>query len=114
MLRGRTNYSIEALNMLYQIQYSLSPRLTHQLLWSRFVNTRGIPGHNFACDLHMEHLKGLVKDALRWQKGKQQKVAITKIRKAVGTVYPILKQFDSSLGVVSPSGSHGQVTLKKI
>ena len=27
-----------------------------QLLWSRFVNVHGLPGHNIAGDLHMEHL----------------------------------------------------------
>ena len=57
---------------------------------------------------------GLSKMHCAGKRANSKKGAMTKIRKAVGTVYPIMKQFDSTLGVVSPSGSHGQVTLKKI
>ena len=48
---SRTNYSIEAFHLLAQHQFLLSPRLSQQLLWSHFVNTHGVPGHNIACDL---------------------------------------------------------------
>ena len=101
--------------MLYiKFKYSLSPRLAHQVLWSRLLNPRGIPGHNIACDLNMEHLNRLVNNAWRWQRGKEQKGAFTRMGKAVETVYLFLKQFDSSHGVVSSSGSHGrQVSLKR-
>lgn len=42
----RTNYSKEALVLLYQYQYMLTPRQSTQLLYSRFVNTRGVIGKN--------------------------------------------------------------------
>ena len=35
---GRKNYSIEALNMLYQYKYQFTPRQSAELLWSRFIN----------------------------------------------------------------------------
>lgn len=38
--------------MLYQYRYTLSPRQSHQLKWSRFVNTHGQIGKNIECDLH--------------------------------------------------------------
>ena len=31
---GRTNYSIEALTMLYQYQFKLTPRQSAELMWS--------------------------------------------------------------------------------
>ena len=37
-----TNYSCEAVHFLYQHQYALSPRLSNQLIWGRFVNVRGL------------------------------------------------------------------------
>lgn len=49
---NRFNYSKEAINLLLQHQYLLSPQKAAQLQWSRFVNTRGLKGHNVPCDLH--------------------------------------------------------------
>ena len=43
----------------------LSPRLSHQLVWSRFVNTSGKEGSNVPCDLHMEHLNRVLKDSTK-------------------------------------------------
>ena len=60
-----TNYSFEVLNMLFQQSYTLSPRLSAELLWSRFINVHGHPGRNIPADLHMEHLNRLVKEAIR-------------------------------------------------
>lgn len=44
----RKNYSTEILQSHY---FVFSPRQAHQQIWSRFVNTRGLPGHNIAGDL---------------------------------------------------------------
>ena len=37
----RSNYSIEALNLLAQYHFLLSPRMAMQLVWGRTVNTHG-------------------------------------------------------------------------
>ena len=42
---GKTKYALEALYLQFQ-KLTLSPRLQKQLLWSRFVNSRGGVGHN--------------------------------------------------------------------
>ena len=47
----RRNYSIEAFIIQAQYNYLLSPRQQHQLLYSRFINTHGLPGRNISCDL---------------------------------------------------------------
>ena len=36
-------------------------------MWSRFINTRGVPGGNKEMDLHMEHINRTVKLALASQ-----------------------------------------------
>ncbi len=61
---GRTNYSYKAQNMIYQ-ELTLPPRLSNQLLWSRFVNVHGIPGRNIAGDLYTEHLNRIAKEAIK-------------------------------------------------
>lgn len=102
----RTNYSLEVLHMLYQSQYSLSPRLSHQLLWSRCVNTRGLPGHNIPCDLFMEHLNRLCKEAIAGLRANQHERAVIRVGKAIGTLYPVVEQFDKVNSVASISGAH--------
>ena len=48
----RQNYSIEAVNLLGQYHFFLTPRLKEQLLWSKFINTNGIPAQNIPADLN--------------------------------------------------------------
>ena len=35
--------------------------LAHQVMWHRFVNTKGGMGKNIPCDLYNEHVNRLVK-----------------------------------------------------
>lgn len=49
-MSGRKNYALEAVNLLMQCEYILSPRLKAQLMWSRFVNVHGKPRRNIPCD----------------------------------------------------------------
>ena len=81
---GRTNYSIEAFLTLYQCHYTLSPRLSHQLIWIRFINTHGQPGHNIECDLHMEHLNRLCKTSIKSMGANKTEKAIVRASKAIG------------------------------
>lgn len=61
----RKNYSIEALNLLLQVNYLLSPREAAQVKWCRTVNTMNHQGHNIPMDLHLEHLNRRLKSILR-------------------------------------------------
>ena len=56
---------VEAFTLLAQQKFVCSSRLSHQLMWSRFVNTSGKKGHNIPCDLHMEHLNRVLKDSIK-------------------------------------------------
>ena len=64
---NKRNYSKEALLLLCQKEYILTPSLRQakQLMYSRFINTQGLKGKNVGCDLHMEHLNKMCKGAIR-------------------------------------------------
>lgn len=68
-LSKRSNYAQEAATLLTQIEYLASPRMKQQMMYSRFVNIRGILGKNVPCDLHMEHLNRLVGDIVHTSMG---------------------------------------------
>ncbi len=66
---GRKNYSIEALNMLYQYQYKFTPRQSAQLIWNRFINIHGLRGRNTQVTsslCHQEHLNRIVDFSVSW------------------------------------------------
>lgn len=101
---GRKNYAIETLNMLCQYNHGLPPRQAAQLLWNRFVNVHGLPGRNIPADLHQEHLNRVVKEAIRGLGANKTERAIARVGKALGTVSPVLDQFDNDNGVQHYSG----------
>ena len=39
---GRTNYSIEAVTLLNQYEFRLTPRQSAELMWGRFINVHGV------------------------------------------------------------------------
>ena len=39
---GRKNHAVEVCNMLYQYEYQLTSRQSEELIWSKFVDTRGV------------------------------------------------------------------------
>lgn len=78
------NYAIEAFTLLAQYELLFPERLRQQLLWSRFVNPQGKPGHNIPCDLHLEHCNRLVKTAVGYLGANATPKAITRIGKCAG------------------------------
>ena len=48
--KGHRNYCKEAIVLLSQYHFLLSPRKAAQLKWSRFINTKGRRGGNISCD----------------------------------------------------------------
>ena len=109
----RRNYSLEVLRMLYSFHFTLSPRQKHQLLWSWFVNVRGLPGHNIAADLHMEHLNHVCKQAVRGIGANKTKESITRIGKAIGPLAEVTSNFDRDVLTLSNNGHHKVASAKK-
>ena len=59
------NYAKEAFTLLMHIEYLSSEREKSQIMWGRFVNSRGRQGCNVPYDLHMEHLNRRLKGVIR-------------------------------------------------
>ena len=110
---GRTNYSIEAFLTLYQYYFMLSTRQSHQLVWSRFINTHGLPGHNIECDLHMEHLNRVCKSSIKGMGANKTKKAIQRAAKAIGKSSVVVDNFAHVTKRTSTSQKHSSPDLTK-
>ena len=95
-----TNYACESFNLLYQHLYALSPRLSNQLMWSRFVNVHGRPGRNIPVDLHMEHLNHLAKDAIKNLGSNKTVGTVARVDRCIGTLSHVLNQFDREICLI--------------
>lgn len=100
------NYSIEALRLLLQFYFLLPPRQAQQLINSRFINTCGLPGHNVECDLHMEHLNRLCKDAVEGLGANKVEKAISRVGKCIQMVSDVTDQYDKIHTCKKDSGKH--------
>ena len=78
-------------------------------MWGRFVNARGLPGKNIPLDLHMEHLNRVAKDAMRNLTSNKTTSSISRIGRAIGTLAPLLDQFDEDNSVYSSSSKYSQM-----
>lgn len=103
---GHTNYSIEALMLLLQLQYLLSPRMAAQLKWNRTVNTHGRPGKNISSDLHMEHLNRECKNAMSSMGANVTDQSIQRVGRALKPLSETMLRFDQELGVPHESDYH--------
>ena len=108
---NRNNYAKEAALLLYQYQYLLSPRQAEQVIYSRFVNSTGIPGGNISADLHMEHLNRTLKSGIGALGSNKTEDTIVRLSKAIGTLGPVLDNFDEVNGVNHHHTRHTQASM---
>ena len=110
---GRTNYSVEAVHLLLQLQFTLSPRMAAQLKWNRTVNIHGRPGKNVSSDLHMEHLNRECKNAISSMGANITGKSIQKVGRAIKVLSETVHNLDETLGVPQESGYHTTHSSKK-
>ena len=94
---GHTNYALEAQTLLSQYYVVLPPCYAEKLKWSRFINCHGFPGHNISCDLHIEHIKVLVRTSLK---------RLVRTGNCIGPLDDILSSYDKTAKIDIPSGKH--------
>ena len=109
----RKNYACEAFNLLAQEKFILSPRLSQQLTWSRFINTRGGKGNNIPCDLHMEHLNRVLKDGIKGLGANKTERAITRLGKCIDSIDQVLTNYDEYHDVRHTSDHHTATSPEK-
>ena len=84
--------------MLMSYYFPLSVRQAHQLIWSRLiVNVHGLQGRNVACDLHMEHLNSVCKEAIEGVGSNKIEDVVQRVGKVVGVLADVTKNFDKML-----------------
>ena len=102
----RTNYAVEAITLLAQEKYLMSPRMSMQLKWSRTINVHGRAGKNIPADLHMEHLNRVCKGAISGLGANVTDNSIQRVGKCIGRIQSTLRQYDAVNDIQEESGSH--------
>ena len=92
-----TKCSLEALCLQFQVKALLSPHLAHQVLWHRFVNTRGGPGRNIYCDLYTEHMNKLIKGAIACMGASLTEKSLQRAARSVSTMHAYANSLTSSV-----------------
>ena len=110
---GRKNYSYEALLLLCQHEYLLSPQQAQRLKYSRFVNTKGQQGKNIPADLHNEHLNRACKNAIGGLGSNTSVQRIELVSKSIGTIAPVIDNYDNENTVTPSSGRHAKASSYK-
>ena len=110
---GRTNYSVEAVHLLLQLQYTASPRMVAQLKWNTTVNIHDRQGKNVSSDLHMEHLNRECKNAISSMGANITGKSIQKVGRAIKVLSETVHNLDETLGIPQESGYHTTHSSKK-
>lgn len=110
---NRTNYSIESFTLLAQYHFLFSEQHRQQLIWGRFINVHGLPARNIPCDLYMEHLNRVCKDAVNGLGANKTSKALVRVGKIVGILDAVLRNFDAENSVNERSGKHKVANVKK-
>ena len=101
----RYKYALEALRLQIQLKI-LPPHLVHSLIWGRFINTHGGPGHNIPCDLHNEHVNKLFKEAIVSMGANFTEQASTHIARSKSTLDKIVTNFDKQTNLHPETSAH--------
>ena len=109
----RHNYAKEAVNLLLQYKYLLSPRKAAQLAWSRCVNTTGKVGGNIPCDLHLEHLNRTLKSILSTRGSNINATSIIRAGQTVSAVHRICQVFEKQTLGKKNKTSHPYPSFEK-
>ena len=104
--RQRKNYCIEGLNLLAQFHFYLNERQSHELIWSRCINIHELPGRNIPCDLFLEHLNKICKQAIETLGSNFSEKALERVGHCVGILDGLLDQFDRDFCIDKLSGRH--------
>ena len=107
------NYAKEAVLLLHQCLYTLSPRELEEVMYSRFINTSGIAGRNVCADLHMEHLNKELKKGISALGSGKTEDTIIRLGKALGTVGPLVNNFDEVNGIKHHKTRHKPLSMKQ-
>ena len=87
--------------------------LPEQLLYSRFVNTRGAPAAYISINLHVEHIYKVVKSSVYSQMSNLSSKSVVRTSRCTGTLFNVVEQFDRISGLHHLSSVHSKAELDK-
>ena len=103
---GHTKYSLAAFTVQLQTEATLSPNAAHQVLWHRFVNSKGGMGKNIPCDLYNKHVNRLVKYIIQNMGPNLTEASLQRAARSVSTLHVICQTFDKQSGVAHGTVAH--------
>ena len=110
----RKNYSKEALNLLLQVNYLLSPRESAQLKWCQCINTSGRQGTNISMDLYLEHLNRRLKTTLHNVGSNITDNSVNLAAESIAIVQHVCEQFERETSTSGPSSDkHSYPSFEK-
>ena len=110
---GRPKYAVEAFNLPAQINATLTPQMSHMLVYNRTCNFQGGEGSNISLDLHNEHINRAFKDGINTFRSNISDSSVARSSQALGPMTEMLKKVDLIAHVKKPSGRHVGPTLQK-
>ena len=104
---GKQKYSYQVLRLLAKVNCFLSPQLSYDLVWNRFVNKSGKQGGNIEIDREVEHqnrvFKTLQCKALRGKISPKSEKRVSHFAQALDEC---LQRIDAEVGLRRQSGKH--------
>lgn len=115
---GCTKYALEAFRLQLQANVVLSPNLSHQVKWHRFVNTKGGMGRNIPCDLYNEHINKLIKIIIQNMGSNLTEASLQRAVRCVTPLNIISSNFDKESDVPVITSAHSTrsdlIDIKKV
>lgn len=103
-------YVFATLELIAQINYLLSPRLSYSLMWNRFVNHKGYLESNHPMNLDVEHDNKAFKTDIHSFRGDITDRTISRVSQSIEVSNAILECYDKSTHVRKPSGKHPKIS----
>ena len=101
---------MEAFNLLAQINATLTPQMSHRLVYNRTCN---LHGRNIPLDLQNEHLNRAFKDDINTFRSNISDSSVARSSQALGPMTDMLKKVDLIAHVKEPSGKHISPTVQR-
>ena len=110
---GKHKYAFHSLRLLVQVEHLLPPRVSHQLIWNRFVNLSGQPDSNFPMDLFVEFMNKVFKMDCVGFHGRITDEAVQRVSRAAQKLDKVLRASDKAGSVKGRSGDHKKRDVKQ-
>ena len=108
-ISGCPKYAYGTLELLAQVQWLLSPRMSYRLTWNRFANSQGFLHTNLPLDLDVEHNNKLFKNDIHTYRGELTDTTIHRVSRSLDISDAVIKSYAKCTGISMPSGQHTDV-----